>query len=150
MEVILNKDIENLGEKGAVINVKSGYGRNFLIPRGLAKIANIANKKVAEQNRIQATHKATKIKDVAEANSEILENDQIKIKVKSGGDSGKIFGSITTLQISEVINKDYNIKVDPKNIIITSPIKHLGSYDITLKLHKDISSTVKLEILKEE
>ncbi len=150
MEVILNKDIDTLGEKGDIIKVKAGYGRNYLIPRGIAQIANIANKKVAEQNRIQVAHKASKIKEVAEENTKILDGAEIQIKVKSGGDSGKIFGSITTLQISELISKEYKIKIDPKNIIINKSIKLLGSYEITLKLHKDISCIINLKVSKEE
>src|SRR5688500_16162117 len=114
MEVILKEDINGLGYKNDIVNVKSGYGRNYLIPQGFAVIANTSNKKVVTENIKQASHKAEKIKTAASALAEAIGNSKLEIKAKVG-ESGKIFGKVTTLQISDALKaKGYD--VDRKKI----------------------------------
>ncbi|MCP3659965.1 MAG: 50S ribosomal protein L9 [Bacteroidetes bacterium] len=149
MEIVLRKDHDNLGYKGEIINVKAGYARNYLIPNGVAIIANKSNRKSAEQDNLQAAHKASKIKEVAQEQVDKLKNLDIKIKVKAANEGGKIFGSVTALQIAQSISTDHKIPIDPKSIVIKNPIKNLGTYEIEIKLHKDVKTNIKVEVIKE-
>lgn len=150
MKIILKKDFVSLGYKGDILKVKDGYARNYLIPNGVAIIANAANKKSAEQDNLQAAHKASKIKEIAEEQANKLKDLEIKVKVKAANEGGKIFGSVTALQIAQSINSEHKIPIDSKNIIMKEPIKTLGTYEITIKLHKDVSCNVKVEVIKED
>ena len=147
MEVILVKDIKGLGYKYDTVSVKPGYGRNYLIPQGYALIANDSNKKVVSENIKQASHKAEKLKTDAEDKAKKLENTSVELKAKIG-DSGKIFGAVTTLQLSDAL-KEKGIDVDRKQISFDSPIKEAGEYTATADLHKEVKATVKLSIVAE-
>lgn len=145
MEVILKEDINGLGYKNDIVNVKSGYGRNYLIPQGFAVIANTSNKKVVTENIKQASHKAEKIKTAASALASSIGDAKLEIKAKVG-ESGKIFGKVTTLQISDAL-KAKGFEVDRKKISIDSEVKSIGDYVATLDLHKEVKHKVTFSVI---
>lgn len=148
MEVILKKDVENLGSANEIIQVKPGYGRNFLIPKGLAVLATPSMKKVVEENVRQRAHKEAKLEENAQALASKLEGLSLKIGAKAG-ESGKIFGSVNTIQLSEALAKK-GFEIDRKNISIKEePIKALGSYVAKVKIHKDIIQEINFEVVEE-
>jgi large subunit ribosomal protein L9 len=146
MELILKEDIAGLGYKNDVVKVKPGYGRNYLIPQGFAIIANESNKKVLAENVRQAAHKAEKIKKDAEALAESIGNTVLEIPAKAG-ESGKIFGSVTTLQISDAL-KAKGITLDRKKISFLSEVKTLGEYEALLDLHKEVKHKVTFKVVE--
>lgn len=148
MEVILKSNIEKLGAKDEVVNVKPGYARNYLIPRGYAIAATESAKKMLAENLKQRAHKETKILAEAQELAEKLAALEVKIGTKAS-DTGKIFGSVNTIQLSEVLAKaGYNI--DRKSISISDEhIKSLGAYEAKIKLHKEVSAVVKFEVVAE-
>ncbi len=148
MEVILKEDIDKLGYKDEVVNVKAGFGRNYLIPQGKAIAATESAKKVLAENIKQRAHKESKILDEAQAVATKLEGVALKIGAKAG-ETGKIFGSVNTIQIAEALAK-VGFQFERKNISIQGDtIKELGEYEATVKLHKDINQTVKFEVVGE-
>lgn len=147
MEIILKQDIKNLGYKDDVVKVRNGYGLNFLIPREMAIVANESNKKINAENVRQKAHKEAKLKDSAEKLATALKDMVITVGAKAG-ENGKIFGSVTSLQIAEAFKK-LGYEIDRKSISIESDIKQLGSYTAKVKLHRDISAEVKFEVVAE-
>ncbi len=147
MEVILKTDIKGLGYKNDTVAVKPGYGRNYLIPQGFAIIANESNKKLMEENIKQMAHKAEKIKTEAEAIAAAIGEDALEIKAKVG-DSGKIFGAVTTLQISDAL-KAKGIDVDRKKISFKGEVKMVGEYEVEIDLHKEVKKNVKFSVVAE-
>ncbi|MCC5930420.1 MAG: 50S ribosomal protein L9 [Cyclobacteriaceae bacterium] len=147
MEVILKQDIKGLGYKNDVINVKPGYGRNYLIPQGLAIIANASNKKVIEENIRQAAHKAAKVKNDAQALADSIGDLMLEIGAKVG-ESGKIFGAITTLQISDSLRAK-GFEVDRKSITFPQDVKEVGEYVALLDLHKEVKKEVTFKVVPE-
>lgn len=145
MDLILKEDIAGLGYKNDVVKVKPGYGRNYLIPQGFAMIANESNKKVLAENVRQAAHKAEKIKKDAENLAESIGSTVLEIPAKAG-ESGKIFGSVTTLQISDAL-KSKGILVDRKKISFASEVKTLGDYEAVLDLHKEVKHRVPFRVI---
>ena len=144
MEIILKKDVPNLGYKNDLITVKSGYGRNFLIPKGMAIIASETNKKIRTEEVKQKTHKEEKFVKEAEELCKALELVKLKIPAKSGT-SGKIFGSVNALQIAEAL-KEEKFDINRKMIEVDGDsIKELGNYTAKIKLYKDIHAEVKFE-----
>ena len=148
MDVILREDIQGLGYKDDTVVVKPGYGRNFLIPRGMAIIASTSNRKMIDENIRQAAHKAEKaIKDASELAKNIGELT-LEIKTKAG-ESGKIFGAITAIQVAEgLANKGFDI--DRKRISFEQKIKELGDYTAVLDLHKEVHHPITLKVIGEE
>jgi large subunit ribosomal protein L9 len=147
MEVILTQDVQGLGYKNDVIKVKSGYGRNYLIPKGIAMVANASNRKMVEENIRQAAHKAEKLKKDAEEFAEKIGDLMLEIGAKVG-ESGKIFGAITTLQISDAL-KEKGFEIDRKRINFNSKVKEVGEYLVTLDLHKDVKKEVPFKVVAE-
>ncbi len=147
MEVILKKNVANLGYKGDIVNVKPGYANNYLIPNELAMIVNEANKKSVSQDILQAAHKVSRIKEIAEEKSKKTEAIVAKIKVSAVNDENKIFGTITPLQISQAY-LEHDLNIEPKSIIVKTPIKTLGIHEISIQLHKEVTCNGKIEILK--
>ena len=147
MEVILTQDIQGLGYKNDIVKVKSGYGRNYLIPQGFAIVANTSNLKMIEENIRQAAHKAEKIKndatDLADAIGELVLEIGAKV-----GESGKIFGAITTLQISDAL-KEKGFEIDRKKISFKSDVKAVGDYVAILDLHKEVKKEVNFKVVSE-
>jgi len=148
MEVILKEDIQNLGSKNEIVTVKNGYGRNYLIPRGLAVIATASAKKMHEENIRQRAHKEEKIKNEAQETAKKLEKVSLSIGAKTSS-TGKIFGSVNTIQIAEAL-KEKGYEVERKNISIPEDqIKEVGKYTATVKLHKEVSVDIEFEIVAE-
>lgn len=147
MEVILKRDLDRLGSANEIVTVKAGYGRNYLIPRGLAVLATESAKKVHAENVRQQAHKAAKIQEDAQAMADKLGGVKLQIAAKAG-EKGKIFGSVNTIQLSESLEKEgYNI--ERRNItIIDEPIKELGSYKATVKLHKEVSVEIEFDVVE--
>ena len=149
MEVILKQDIPSLGYKNDLIKVKTGYARNYLIPKGLAMLATETNKKVLAEVVKQKSHKEEKIKNEAEEVAKALEGLALKIGAKSGT-SGKIFGSVNAVQIANAIKDDHNMEIDRKLIIVDGDsIKELGQYTAKVKLHKEVEVELKFEVVAE-
>ena len=148
MEVILNKDIENLGKKDELVIVKNGYGRNYLIPQGFAKLAHASLKKMHAETLKQRAFKEEKLKEEAEKLVAKLKDMKIKIGAKVG-EKGKIFGSINAIQVSDAIAA-LGFKVDRKDIAIKEePIKHVGVYEAEVKFYNNVKETIKFEVVGE-
>ena len=148
MEVILKQDIQSLGHKNDIITVKNGYGRNFLIPKGLAVLATPSAKKMHEENLRQRAHKEEKIKNEALANAKKMEKISLSIGAKTSS-TGKIFGSVNTIQIAEAL-KEKGYDIERKNISIPEDqIKEVGKYTATIKLHKEVNVEIEFEIVAE-
>lgn len=149
MEVILKQDVPNLGYKDDVITVKNGYGRNYLIPKGLAISATETNKKVVAENKKQKAYKEDKVKHEAETIAKALETINLKIGAKAGT-SGKIFGSVNAIQISQALKDQFNFDIDRKHIEVDGEsIKELGNYKAKIKMHKEISVEIDFEVFAE-
>lgn len=149
MKIILKENIANLGFKNEVVEVKNGYGRNYLIPKGMASLATKAALKVLEENIKQQAVKDKKLKDDATKVAEALENIVVKVGAKAG-EKGKIFGSVNTIQLAEAIEK-MGHKVDRKYIKIKGEaIKSLGNYEADIRLHKEVDVTVKFEVVEDK
>jgi large subunit ribosomal protein L9 len=145
MEIILKQDVQNVGSKNDIVTVKDGYAINYLIPRGLAIMATKSAKKMYEEIARQRAHKEEKLKEEAEELAKKLEGLTLEVGAKTSS-KGKIFGSVNTLQISEELQKQ-GIEVDRKNIEIKEePIKEVGSYTATVKLHKEVSRDITFEV----
>ncbi len=148
MEIILKQDVKNLGYKDDLIKVKNGYGLNFIIPRGFGILATDQMKKVRLENIKQKAYKEQKIEKSANELCELLKNISVRVMAKAG-DQGKIFGSVTTLQLADAIKK-LGYEVDRKNITINDePIKNLGKYTANVRLHKNIAVDVNFEVVEE-
>lgn len=148
MEIILLKDVEKLGYKHDVVTVKNGYGRNYLIPQGMAVIANATNKSKLETILADIEAKeAAKIDDY-KAMAEKLEGQTIKIGVKAGT-SGKIFGSVTNLQIANALVEQFETEVERKKIVLDENIKEVGTYEVVLQFHKDVAAKMNIELIAE-
>lgn len=148
MEVILLKNVDNLGYKDDIVEVKSGYGRNFLIPQGYALVATDSRKKQHEEMLRQRKHKENKIKEEAESTASKLKDVSVKIAAKVG-ENGKIFGSINTVLLAEALQKE-GVDIDRKSIKIKEePIKEVGTYEAEAKIHKEVSQTFSFEVVGE-
>lgn len=147
MEVILIQDVANLGYKNDIVKVKDGYGRNYLIPNKFAIIANDSNKKQLAENLKQQSKKLAQLLADAEALAAKLEATVITLKAKANED-GKIFGTITTAQVSEAL-KEAGFEVD-KKIITIEAVKELGEYVAYARLHRDVKAEIKLNVVAEQ
>ena len=147
MEIILKTDIKGLGYKNDLVEVKPGYGRNYLIPQGFAVLATGSNKKILAENIKQAAHKAEKIKTEAENIAAKVEALTLEIKAKIG-ESGKIFGKVTTLQISDALAAQ-GIEIDRKKISITTPVNGEGEFSADVDLHREVKTKAKFLVVAE-
>jgi large subunit ribosomal protein L9 len=148
MEIILLEDVANLGLKFDVVNVKPGYGRNFLIPKGLAKVANASNKKHLEEILRQRSAKIAKLTEEMKQLAEKLAETKIIVGSKAGT-SGKLFGSVTNIQLADALKKQMNLDVDRKKIQIQGEVKEIGSYKALVHLYKDINADIQFEVVSE-
>jgi large subunit ribosomal protein L9 len=145
MEVILKEDVANLGHRGDVVKVADGYGRNFLLPRKLALQATLANKAVIEQMKAAAARRSATEKAQAEALVTKLEPVVLTFTRKSG-ESGQLFGSVTTADIaSELETKGF--EVDRRKIQLNEPIKSLGNFNVAVKLHREVTAHLKVQVV---
>lgn len=147
MEVILKDDVKNLGYKNDIVTVKPGYGRNYLLPQGLAILADKSNKKIVAENIRQASHKAEKVKTDAQGVADQIGAAVLDIRAKVG-ESGKIFGRVTTLQIAEAL-KAKGVEVDRKRISFDQEPTTAGEYTATVSLHKEVKHQVRFNVVAE-
>ena len=146
MELILKKDVQNLGFKDDVVTVKNGYGRNFLIPQGFAHMATPSAKKILAENLKQKAHKEAKIVDDAKKIAESLKALEIKISAKAGGE--KLFGSITNIDIAEALEKAG--QPIERKFITSGVVKRTGKYTASVRLHRDVIVELPYEIVAEK
>lgn len=147
MQVILKEDIHNLGYKDDIVTVKNGYGRNYLISQGKAVIASESAKKVLAENLKQRAHKLAKIKADAEALAAKIEGLVLQLGVKTSS-TGTIFGSVNTIQVADALAQK-GFEIDRKIIVIKESIKEVGTYSAIVKLHKEVSANITLEVISE-
>jgi len=147
MKVILKQDVDTLGSTGELVNVKNGFGRNYLIPRGMAALATRSTIKEAEENLRQQSHKLNRLRDDARALAERLETLDIVIQAKVG-EENRIFGTVTTQQVADVISAR-GLEIDRRKIELAEEIRSLGVYAATVKLHGDVTANVKIQVVPE-
>ena len=146
MKVILQQDVKKVGKKGDIVEVSEGYGRNFLLPKKYAAEANAANMNVATAQKNSANRKKQQLKDEAMLMAAQLSKIEIKIPVKIG-ESGKLFGSVTGKDVAVVLQDEYKIEIDKRKIEIQGEVKGLGTYEAVIKVHPEITSTIKVHIV---
>ena len=145
MEILLKKNFESLGEKNDIVTVKNGYGRNYLIPNGIAILATASVKKMQAETLKQRAHKEVKLKDEAEKLSKNIKKATIIVAAKVG-EKGKIFGSVSSIQLVDTL-KALGYDIDRKNIKLSNDnIKSIGKYTAEIKLHKEISVNIDFEV----
>ncbi|EAQ49437.1 MULTISPECIES: 50S ribosomal protein L9 [Leeuwenhoekiella] len=148
MEVILKKDVDNLGFVDDLVTVKNGYGRNYLIPQGYAVLATPSAKKVLAENLKQRAYKEKKVVDAANAQAAKLEGLEIKLTAKAG-EADKLFGSITDADLSDALAKE-GVEIDKKYITIAGGnIKRLGQYEASLRFHRDVVKNFTFDVVAE-
>jgi large subunit ribosomal protein L9 len=146
MEIILKEDVKGLGYKNDIVNVKPGYGRNYLIPQGLAIVASTTNKKIIAENQRQAAHKAEKIKGEAVELQQTIQSAVLEVPAKVS-ETGKIFGAVTTIQLADALKKQ-NINVDRRKITIDqSEVKLVGDYTATIDLHREVKAKLNFKVI---
>ncbi len=144
MDIILKKNIPGLGFKDEIVSVKNGYGRNYLIPNGLAVLANKSNSKILNENLKQTIKKQEEILKDAQNLAKKIGNLNLEFKLKTGSEE-RVFGSVTTAQISKML-LDKGFEIDKKNISILSRVNAVGEYEVELKIHKDLTHKIKVTV----
>jgi len=147
MQVILREDVKSLGQMGVVVNVKEGYARNFLIPKGLAVEANVKNVKELEHEKRKIQERAKKLRTGAEGLAARISETTLTIKAKAGEEE-KLFGSVTAMDIAEAL-KTAGLDVDKKKIVLDEPIRRLGNYTVSVKIHSDVSAQLNIQVVPE-
>jgi large subunit ribosomal protein L9 len=148
MEVILREDIENLGARGQVVKVASGYARNFLLPKRMAVAATEANKKIVEQERQAHLRKEAKAQGEAQDLAKIMTGATVRIAQKAG-ENDQLFGSVTSKDIAEALTAQ-NYNIDRRKIQLEEPIRQLGEYKVAVRLHRDVTAEITVVVAKEE
>ena len=149
MEIILKQDVENLGHRDEIVNVKPGYGRNYLIPQGYAILATETAKKIHAENMKQRAHKEAKLREEAEALAAKMEGLELTIATKTSS-TGKIFGSINTIMLAEALATK-GFEIDRKNILMKDKaIKEVGKYNASVRLYKNIKANFSFNVITEE
>ncbi|HKW97930.1 MAG TPA: 50S ribosomal protein L9 [Bryobacteraceae bacterium] len=148
MEIILREDVEKLGARGEVVKVAAGYARNYLLPKRLAVPATEANKKIVEQERQAHLRREAKLKSEAEDLSKIIGGVTVTIAQKAG-ENDQLFGSVTAKDIAEALEKQ-NFTVDRRKIVLDEPIKQLGEHKIPVRLHREVTTEITVQVVKEE
>jgi large subunit ribosomal protein L9 len=148
MKVILLEPMENLGDVGAVVSVKPGYARNYLLPRGIAVLATESNLKTLEAKIRAQARKAAERKAEAERLKELLEPITLILRVKAGDQ--KIYGSVTSREIAAALEAQHQITIDPKKLVLERPIKDLGDYVLAYKPHPEVPMTLKVSVVADK
>jgi len=146
MKVILKEDVKSIGSMGQTVDVSDGFARNYLVPRGLAVEANLKNIRSLEHEKKVIQEKARKVKNSVQDLANRLANMNVVIKTKAG-EEGKLFGSVTTMDIAEQL-KNQGIEIDKKKISLDEPIKRLGTYAVNLRLHSEITAQVNIQVIE--
>ena len=149
MKVILKEDIKGVGKKDQIVNANDGYARNYLFPKNLAVPADKGNLTNLQSKQSSDAHKKELEKQAAKELAKKIEETILKLPVKSG-ENGKVFGSITTKEIQENLEKQYKIKVDKKKIQLAEPIKVLGTFNIDIKLYDGVIAKLKLHVISKD
>ncbi len=148
MEVILRQDIERLGSRGQIVNVADGYARNYLLPRRLAVPATEANKKIIEQERLAHLRREAKEKSEAEDLARMLTGVKVTLRQKAG-EHDRLFGSVTAMDIAQALAAQ-NFQIDRRKIQLEHPIKQLGEHKVAIRLHREVTVEITVEVLKQE
>jgi large subunit ribosomal protein L9 len=148
MEVILREDIEKLGGRGEVVKVAAGYARNILLPKRLAVEATDSNRKIVEQERQAHLRKEAKQKGEAEDLSKLLGGVSVTIAQKAG-EAGQLFGSVTTKDVADALAAR-NFTIDRRKVQLEEPIKQLGEFKVPVRLHKDVTAEITVNVVREE
>lgn len=146
MKVILTQDVKKVGKKGELIEVKDGYARNALFPKGLAVEANAVNLNQRKLEQKAEDKRKQQELDDAQAIANTINDKEIKLSVKTG-EGGKVFGSVTSKEIAEAIQREFGVKIDKKKIQLKEAIKGLGGQKVTIKLHPKVSATVSVLVI---
>lgn len=147
MKVILKEEVKNMGNMGQIVEVADGYARNYLVPKGLAVEANTKNIKSLEHQKRVIQEKSKKIRNQAQELSNKITAMSLVIKAKAG-EEGKLFGSVTTMDIAESL-KNEGMEIDKKKISLDEPIKRLGSYTVNIKVHSEVTTQINLQVIEE-
>jgi len=148
MDIILTENVKGLGTIGDVVKVKPGYGRNYLVPQGLAVAANDRNLNEMEHHKRQLTHKAEKLSKEAADIKARVEAVVCSFELKAS-DEGKLFGSVTSMEIAEGLAAQ-GVEVDRRKILLSQPIKELGEHEVEIKLNAGVNATIKVNVLRAE
>ena len=148
MEVILREDVERLGNRGQVVKVADGYARNFLLPKRLAVAATDANRKIVEQERQAHLRREAKQKSEAEDLAKLIAGVSVTIAQKAG-ENDQLFGSVTAKDVADALAKQ-NYTIDRRKVHLEEPIKQLGEFKVPVRLHKDVTAEVTVQVVKEE
>lgn len=148
MKVILTQEVKNLGQAGEIKEVSDGYARNFLIPRGFAEEATKGRIKESEEKNLKRQRKKEKELSMAEKMKEKLQGKTIQIKARAGG-ADRLFGAVTSREISEVLQQELGLAVDKKKIDLPQPIKQLGEYKVKIKVYPSIQAEIKVIVAAE-
>lgn len=148
MEVILREDVEKLGSRGTLVKVAAGYARNFLLPKRLAVEATDANRKIVEQERQAHLRKEAKLKGEAEDLAKLMTGVSVTIAQKAG-EADQLFGSVTSKDIADALAAK-NFTVDRRKVHLDEPIKQLGEFKVPVRLHKDVTIELTVNVVKEE
>jgi large subunit ribosomal protein L9 len=146
MKLILTQEVDGLGAPGDVVEVKDGYGRNYLVPRGLGIRWTRGGEKTIESIKAARTARAVRDEDHAKDVKAKLEASSVNVKVRAG-EGGRLFGAVTTAEIADAITDVSGEKVDRRTIVVANPIKSLGAHEVSIKLHDEVSATVALNIV---
>lgn len=149
MEVILLKNIEKVGRKFDIVNVKDGFGRNYLIPQGLALVANERNRNNLDSFKRQEARKLEQRLDEFRAIAEKVNGKSVNVVVKAGT-SGKIFGSVTNIQLAKVLKEQLEVEIDRHSILLPDTIKMLGTYQASLDLHPEVEASFNFVVMTED
>ena len=148
MDIILLKDMDKLGDKHSVVSVKPGYGRNYLIPQGVGVVANAVNRKKLDTLIAEEEAKESESLEEYRSLAQQMEGKTLKIGVKAGT-TGKIFGSVTSVQVSQALKDQLGLDVERKKIVLPEEVKDLGTYQATINLHKEVSTKIEFELIAE-
>ena len=146
MKLILTQEVDGLGAPGDVVEVKDGYGRNYLVPRGLGIKWSRGGEKTIESIKSARTARAARDEDHAKEIKTKLEANAVNVKVRAG-EAGRLFGAVTTTEIADAITEVSGEKVDRRTIVVANPIKSLGAHQVSVKLHDEVSATVALNVV---
>jgi len=148
MEVILLKDLNKVGDKHEIIKVKNGFGRNYLIPQGLALIANTTNRKRLAELKRQDDNREAKMKDTYQLIADKLKDVTLKIGAKAGT-SGKIFGSVTNVQLAAALKDQFDVEIPRRKIVLPEEVKTIGTYTAVLELHPEVKPNLSFDVVEE-
>ncbi|GAA5105401.1 50S ribosomal protein L9 [Alloalcanivorax gelatiniphagus] len=146
MKLILTQEVDGLGAPGDVVEVKDGYGRNYLVPRGLGIKWSRGGEKTIESIKTARTARAARDEDHAKEIKTKIEANPVNVKVRAG-EGGRLFGSVTTAEIADAISEVSGESVDRRTIVVVNPIKSLGAHQVSVKLHDEVSATVALNVV---